>query len=125
MGSDEIPIKDLINKGIDEMIEVWLQKNPTIINPSSRCPINIDLIFHITEKHIPDDAEKEASAYIEKTISDIKSDIYAMCLVHDENYDGRSPLEFRQVHRDHTRSVRTCRPKYQTFLLEGHDNCIL
>ena len=74
------------------MIEVWLQENPTIINPSSRCPINTDLIFHITEKHIPDYAEKEASAYIEKTISDIKSDIYAMCIVHDENYDGRSPL---------------------------------
>ena len=92
-GISEIPIKDLINKGIDEMIEVWLEKNPTIINPSSRCPINTDLIFHITEKHIPDDAEKEASAYIEKTISDIKSDIYAMCLVHDENYDGRSPLD--------------------------------
>lgn len=92
-GISEIPIKDLIDKGINEMIEVWLQKNPTIINPSSRCPINTDLIFHITEKHIPDDAEKEASAYIEKTISDIKSDIYAMCLVHDENYDGRSPLD--------------------------------
>ena len=92
-GISEIPIKDLINKGIDEMIEAWLQKNPTIINPSSRCPINTDLIFHITEKHIPDDAEKEASAYIEKTISNIKSDIYAMCIVHDENDDGRSPLD--------------------------------
>ncbi len=92
-GISEIPIKDLINKGIDEMIEVWLQKNPTIINPSSRCPININLIFNITEKHIPDDAKKEASDYIEKTISNIKSDIYAMCLVHDENYDGRSPLD--------------------------------
>ena len=91
-GIDEIPIKDLINKGIDEMVEVWLQKNPTIINPSNRCPINTHLIFHITEKHIPDDAEKEALDYIEKTISDIKSDIYAMCIVHDENYDGRSPL---------------------------------
>ena len=91
-GISEIPIKDLINKGIDEMIEVWLQKNPTIINPSSRCPINTDLIFHITEKHIPDDAEKESSDYIEKTISDIKSDIYAMCIIHDANYDSRSPL---------------------------------
>ena len=99
-GISEIPIKDLINKGIDEMIEVWLQKNPTIINPSSRCPINTDLIFHITEKHIPDDAEKEASDYIEKTISDIKSDIYAMCIIHDENYDGRSPLsldKFKEI----------------------------
>ena len=92
-GISDIPIKDLVNKGIDEMIEVWLQKNPTIINPSSRCPINSALIFNITEKHIPDDAEKEASDYIEKIISDIKSDIYAMCLVHDENYDGRSPLD--------------------------------
>ena len=91
-GISEIPIKDLIDKGIDEMIEVWLQKNPTIINPSSRCPINTDLIFHITEKHIPDDAEKEASAYIEKTISDIKSDIYAMCIIHGDNFDNRSPL---------------------------------
>ena len=27
-GISEIPIKDLINKGIDEMIEVWLQKKP-------------------------------------------------------------------------------------------------
>ena len=92
-GIGEIPIKDLINEGIDEMIEVWLQKNPTIINPSSRCPININLIVHIKEKHIPDDAKKEASDYIEKTISDIKSDIYAICIVHDENYDGRSPLD--------------------------------
>ena len=73
------------------MIETWLQKNPTIINP--HCPTNIDRIFHITEKHTPDDAEKEASAYIEKTISDINSDIYAMCIVHNENYDGRSPLD--------------------------------
>ncbi|MDE0468984.1 MAG: DUF4238 domain-containing protein [Candidatus Poribacteria bacterium] len=86
-GISEIPIKDLKNKGIDEMIEVWLQKNPTIINP-----LNTDLIFHITEKHIPDDAKKEVADYIEKTISDIKSDIYAMCIVHDENFDGRSPL---------------------------------
>ena len=92
-GISEIPIKDLINKGIDEMIEIWLQKNPTIINPSSCCPINIDLIYHVGEKHIPDDAEKESLDYIEKTISDIKSDIYAMCIVHDENYDGRSPLD--------------------------------
>ena len=90
-GISEIPIKDLVNKGIDEMIETWLQKNPTIINP--HCPTNIDRIFHITEKHTPDDAEKEASAYIEKTISDINSDIYAMCIVHNENYDGRSPLD--------------------------------
>ena len=95
-GISEIPIKDLISNGIkeiNEMIEIWLQKKPTIINPSSRCPINTDLIFNITEKHIPDDAKKEASDYIEKTISNIKSDIYAMCLVHDENYDGRSPLD--------------------------------
>ncbi len=90
-GITEIPIKDLINKGIDEMIETWLQKNPTIINP--HCPTNIDRIFHTIEKHVPDNAEKEASAYIEKTISDINSDIYAMCIVHDENYDGRSPLD--------------------------------
>ena len=87
-GISEIPIKDLRNKGIDEMIEIWLQKTPTIINP-----LNTDLIFHITEKHIPDDAEKEALDYIENTISNIKSDIYAMCIVHDENYDGRSPLD--------------------------------
>ena len=92
-GISEIPIKDLINKGIDEMIEVWLQKNPTIINPSSRCPINHALSFHINEKHTPDDAKKELLDYIEKTISNIKSDVYAMCLVHDENYDGRSPLD--------------------------------
>ena len=92
-GISEIPIKDLINKGIDEMIEVWLEKNHIIINPSSRCPINSHLIFHITEKHIPDDAKKESLDYIEKTISNIESDIYAMCLVHDENYDGRSPLD--------------------------------
>ena len=91
-GIEEIPIKNLINKGIMEMIEIWYKKT-SIINPVSRCPINLALSFHITEKHTPDDAEKEASAYIEKTISDIKSDIYAMCLVHDENYDGRSPLD--------------------------------
>ena len=90
-GISEISIKDLVNKGIDEMIETWLQKNPTIINP--HCPTNIDRIFHTIEKRTPDDAKKEASAYIEKTISDINSDIYAMCLVHDENYDGRSPLD--------------------------------
>ena len=97
-GISEIPIKDLVNKGIDEMIETWLQKNPTIINP--HCPTNIDRIFHIIEKHVPDDAEKEASAYIEKTISDINSDIYAMCIIHDANYDGRSPLsldKFKEI----------------------------
>ncbi|RKU06691.1 hypothetical protein C6503_25635 [Candidatus Poribacteria bacterium] len=94
-GISEIPIKDLKNKGIDEIIEIWLQKKPTIINP-----FNTDLIFHIIEKHIPDDARKEASDYIEKTISDIKSDIYAMYIVHDENYDGRSPLsldKFKEI----------------------------
>ena len=94
-GISEVPIKDLRNKGIDEMIEIWLQKNPTIINP-----LNTDLIFHITEKHIPDDAKKEASDYIEKTISNIKSDIYAMCIIHDDNYDGRSPLsldKFKEI----------------------------
>ena len=97
-GISEIPIKDLVNKGIDEMIETWLQKNPTIINP--HCPTNIDRIFHTIEKHVPDDAEKEASAYIEKTISDINSDIYAMCIIHDANYDGRSPLsldKFKEI----------------------------
>lgn len=26
-------------------------------------------------------------------MNDIKSDIYAICIVHDENYDGRSPLD--------------------------------
>lgn len=87
-GGSEIPIKDFIDKGINEMIEVWLQKNSTIINP-----FNTDLILQITEKHKPDDVEKEISDYIEKTISNIKSDIYAMCLIHDENYDGRSPLD--------------------------------
>ena len=92
-GISEIPIKDLINKGIAEMIEIWLPKNPIIINPSSRCPINNDLIFHIIEKHTPDNAKKESLDYIEKTIGDVKSDIYAMCIVHDENYDGRSPLD--------------------------------
>ena len=97
-GISEIPIKDLVNKGIDEMIETWLQKNPTIINP--HCPTNIDRIFHTIEKHVPDDAKKEASAYIEKTISDINSDIYAMCIIHDANYDGRSPLsldKFKEI----------------------------
>lgn len=87
-GISEIPIKDLKNKGIHEMKEIWLQKNPTIINP-----LNTDLIFHITEKHTPDDAEKEALDYIENTISNIKSDIYAMCIGHDENCDRRSPLD--------------------------------
>ena len=99
-GISEIPIKDLINKGIAEMIEIWLPKNPIIINPSSRCPINNDLIFHITEKHTPDDAEKEASDYIEKTISNIKSDIYAMCIIHGDNFDNRSPLsldKFKEI----------------------------
>ena len=94
-GISEIPIKDLRNKGIDEMIEIWLQKNLTIINP-----LNTDLIFHIREKHTPDDAKKEASDYIEKTISDIKSDIYAMCLVHGGNSDIRSPLsldKFKEI----------------------------
>ena len=90
-GIEEIPIKNLINKGIMEMIEIWYKKT-SIINPVSRCPINLALSFHITEKHTPDEAEKEASDYIEKTISDIKSDIYAMCIVHNENYDGPSPL---------------------------------
>ena len=93
-GITEISIKDLINKGIDEMIEIWLQKPPTIINP--HCPTNIDRIFHTIEKHVPDDAEKEASDYIEKTISDINSDIYAMCIIHDANYDSRSPLSLDQ-----------------------------
>ena len=91
-GIEEIPIKNLINKGIMEMIEIWYKKT-SIINSVSCCPINIALSFHTIEKHTPDDAEKEASDYIEKTISDIKSDIYAMCIVHDENYDGRSPLD--------------------------------
>ena len=102
-GISEIPIKDLINKGIAEMIEIWLPKNPIIINPSSRCPINNDLIFHIIEKHIPDNAEKESLDYIEKTISDIKSDIYAMCIIHDDNYDSRSPLsldKFKEITRE-------------------------
>ena len=94
-GIEEIPIKNLINKGIMEMIEIWYKKT-SIINPVSRCPINLALSFHITEKHTPDDAEKEASAYIEKTISDIKSDIYAMCIIHDANYDSRSPLSLDQ-----------------------------
>ena len=99
-GIGKIPIKDLINKGINEMIEIWRQKNPTIINPVSCCPINLALSFHTIEKHIPDDAEKEALNYIEKTISDIKSDIYAMCIIHDANYDGRSPLsldKFKEI----------------------------
>ena len=99
-GISEIPIKDLVNEGIGEMIEVWLQKNPTIINPSSRCPININQIFHIIETHIPDDAEKEALDYIEQTISNIESDIYAMCIIHDANYDRRSPLsldKFKEI----------------------------
>ena len=91
-GIEEIPIKNLINKGIMEMIEIWYKKT-SIINPVSCCPINLALSFHTIEKHTPDDAEKESSDYIEKTISDIKSDIYAMCIVHDENYDGRSPLD--------------------------------
>ena len=102
-GISEIPIKDLINKGIAEMIEIWLPKNPIIINPSSRCPINNDLIFHIIEKHIPDNAEKESLDYIEKTISDIKSDIYAMYIIHDDNYDSRSPLsldKFKEITRE-------------------------
>ena len=90
-GMEEIPIKNLINKGIMEMIEIWYKKT-SIINPVGCCPINLALSFHITEKHTPDEAEKEASDYIEKTISDIKSDIYAMCIVHNENYDGPSPL---------------------------------
>ena len=92
-GIGEIPIKNLINKGIDEMIEIWLSKNPAIVNPLSRCPINLALSYHTIEKHTPKDAKKEALNYIEETISDIKSDIYAMCIVHDENYDGRSPLD--------------------------------
>ena len=120
MGSEEIPIKDLRNKGIDEMIEIWRQKNPTIINP-----VNTDLIFHITEKHTPDDAKKEASDYIEKTISNIKSDIYAMCIVHDENYDGRSPLDpdkFIEITREVSQPYK---PKYQTFFVREHSNCIL
>ena len=94
-GISEIPIKDLKNKGIDEMIEMWLQKNPTIINP-----LNTDPIFHIREKHTPDDAKKEASDYIEKTISDMKSDIYAMCIIHGGNSDIRSPLsldKFKEI----------------------------
>ena len=74
------------------MIEIWYKKT-SIINPVSCCPINLALSFHTIEKHTPDDAEKEVSDYIEKTINDIKSDIYAMCIVHDENYDGRSPLD--------------------------------
>ena len=37
--------------------------------------------------------KKESSDYIEKTTSNTKSDIYALCIVHDENYDGRSPLD--------------------------------
>ena len=97
-GVTEIPIKDLINEGIDEMIEIWLQKTPTIINP--HCPTNIDRIFHTIEKHVPDDGEKEASDYIKKTISDINSDIYAMCIIHDANYDGRGPLsldKFKEI----------------------------
>ena len=92
-GIGEIPIKDLINEGKDEMIEIWLSKNPAIVNPLSRCPINLALSYHTIEKHTPNDAKKESLDYIEKTISDIKSDIYAMCIVHDENYDGRSPLD--------------------------------
>ena len=99
-GIGEIPIKNLINKGIDEMIETWLSKNPAIVNPLSRCPINLALSYHTIEKHTPDDAEKESSAYIEKTISDIKSDIYAMCIIHDGNFDSRSPLsldKFKEI----------------------------
>ena len=52
------------------------------------------------EKHTPDDAEKEASDYIEKTISNIKSDIYAMCIIHGDNFDNRSPLsldKFKEI----------------------------
>ena len=93
MGSAKIPIKNLKNKGIDEMIEIWLENKPAIVNPLSNCPINLALCSHTMEKHVPDDAKKEALNYIEKTISNIKSDIYAMCIVHDENYDGRSPLD--------------------------------
>ena len=99
-GIGEIPIKNLINKDIDEMIEIWLSKNPAIVNPLSRCPINLALSYHTIEKHTPNDAKKEALNYIEETISNIKSDIYAMCIVHDENYDGRSPLsldKFKEI----------------------------
>ena len=92
-GVGEIPIKNLINKGIDEMIEIWLSKNPAIVNPLSPCPINLALSYHTIEKHTPNDAKKESSDYIEKTISNIKSDIYAMCIVHDKNCEGRSPLD--------------------------------
>ena len=98
-GIEEIPIKNLINKGIMEMIEIWHEKT-SIINPVSCCPINLALSFHIIEKHTPDDAKKETSDYIEKTISDIKSDIYAMCIIHDDNYESRSPLsldKFKEI----------------------------
>ncbi len=84
-GIEEIPIKNLINKGKNEMIEIWYKKT-SIINPVSCCPINLALSFHITEKHTPDEAKKEVSDYIERTISNIKSDIYAMCIIR------RSPL---------------------------------
>ena len=99
-GIGEIPIKNLINKGIDEMIEIWLSKNPAIVDPLSLCPINLALSYHTIEKHTPDDAEKEASDYIEKTISNIKSDIYAMYIIHGDNFDNRSPLsldKFKEI----------------------------
>ncbi len=116
-GISEIPIKDLVNKGIDEMIETWLQKNPTIINP--HCPTNIDRIFHTIEKHVPDDAKKEASAYIEKTISDINSDIYAMCIVHDGNSDSRSPLSLDKFMEITQEVSELANLKIKHFLSEG------
>ena len=77
-----------------------VRKQPAIVNPLSDCPINLAYCLHTMEKHIPDDAKKEALNYIEATISDIKSDIYAMCIIHDDNYDSRSPLsldKFKEI----------------------------